>query len=301
VNIAAPASFLTESTALLGGQSNAGIFKHTMAIPGHDTSFALVEKRMLHHKTFKDEFELCKDLSEQGRAGIQLGPLPAILSTAEDDGYYTILMQYYSGTGVQLPDWAGHARLIARSVAALNAVSTAVPERNVMTEVYDRVRQARIRTSDLATFAEAVLQLRDMPLPDAWKDEIVKSHNDLYFPNIATEPYRDTYNIVYIDLGMVALNHIGADFHHFVRASVLDKCPARMYRVMVDEYSAVTGRPKGLIELNAYRFALLRMASRGVTFEARKRPKELAKELAGGYRILSKVRALLQKNNDVSA
>lgn len=283
---------LTETVAIPGGLANVGIMKHTVRV-SDGLVFSVIEKQLRRSNMFKPEFELYQRLFAMSRAGVQTNPLPHVMAVSKHDDHYSVIMQYFEGIGYQLENREEHGRLLARSLVRFGELPLQTPDRNRMTELLDLARSLTDISGDYAVFVETVIGLCETKLPDAWGDKVVQSHNDLYFPNIATEQYNDTFNITYIDLGHVSQNHIGAEFHHFARAACRNSEINTFLKAAIAEYARLTGESADLIAVNAYRYALLRMVERTKKMFLQDNVTALNNELKQGRSMIAKVKAKL--------
>lgn len=251
-----------QTVPLQGGLANSGMFKHELTPGLGDTPMALVEKRMQNAPRHQAEFDICQRIAKLNRYGYGFSPLAQILSVSETKTDFTILMPFYEGVGTKLQDWRAHAKLFAQAVHRLNQIDLAVPTDNMTLTLLKQVKAAIQPDAESEAFTQQVLELFDAPCFEAASKDTVKSHNDLYFPNAAVEPQGDTHELVFIDMGHLGHNQIGAEFHHFLRAANLGLCDIEMVDIMFTEYARLTGRDKFMIASNAHYFALLRMSDR---------------------------------------
>jgi hypothetical protein len=276
-----------ETTRVAGGMANLGIDRHSIGRPGQPPTFSVVEKRMQVSSRFRREYNLYSKIHKASRAGLIFSPLPYVISAEKTAAFYSTVMPYYEGVGRQLEDLQLHGQLIGRTIYDFNNIPIAITAMNRMENLAYRLSKPDGLAAQLSDFAAEVLKVNALGAPDAWDDEIVKSHNDLFYPNIATQTYEKSYNIVYIDLGHVAMNHIGADFHHFVRSSYAKD----QYRPLLDsgiaEYTRLTGKNRNLIMFNAYRYALLRLIERANKYYNAKKHNQFDQEVGVGRRILA--------------
>lgn len=269
-----------------GGEANAGIIKHvfsTSGSTGENGEFFLVEKRLRRIKAFEAEFDLCRRISAISNIGIEISPLPNIICAIELEKYYSVIMPFYKGANIQLKDQNLHAKIIAKAVSKFNSSKLIFPKINKMNQLIDIVKKDEFNKEEYTKFSRSVINFCCLKNKEFPKDEIVKSHNDLYFPNIATGKCMLGYNIVFIDLGHVSYNQVGADFHHFLRAGILNQSNMIMAENVIEEYSKIINKDVSLIAFNAYRFSLLRVAGRLRMHIARKNQKKFAKELEVGW------------------
>lgn len=93
-------SLSCRSVHIKGGGANAGIIKHILSPPGaagKNGEFFLVEKRLRRMKVFEAEFDLCRSISLISNDGMDIRPLPRILSAIETEEYYSVVMPFYKG------------------------------------------------------------------------------------------------------------------------------------------------------------------------------------------------------------
>jgi len=283
----------SEASAISGGLANVGIIRHQFMPADAEVGFTLVEKRLdrRHHRS-KGEFDVCAQLCEQGRVGMKVSPMPSIIATITMIDHYSIIMPMYNGAGMLLDDWIEHGRLIARAIAELNDLPLALRTKSRSLALLQSLRKTKTEHPDATCLLDDVVEICEAPTSARARDSVVISHNDLYFPNIATEQYSGRYNIVFIDLGHIACNDIGADFHHFVRAASMKQIPAEMVGLMVTEYAKLRKTDPTLVSFNAHRFALLRLCERLRGFVTKNRTEAIARELRLGRDLVEATRAL---------
>lgn len=174
--------------------------------------------------------------------------------------------------------------MIARAVADFNAAEINIPKADKTKKLIDDIRKHKYDEEGYTNFSEAVINFCDSTDVCIRPEELVKSHNDLYFPNISTSISALGPAIVFIDLGHVSYNQAGAEFHHFVRSGIVNK-NMKMAENIIKEYAGITGDDISLLTLNAYRFALLRVAGRLRTHIARRNREKFVRELDIGWRL----------------
>jgi hypothetical protein len=232
---------------------------------------------------------LCQRVHEIFKSGFNPGPLPHVVAASMEDGFYSIIMMHYNGVGriIENPDI--HGKVIAKAIAEFNDTPVDITSMNRMTSLLRKIAMLTPFLTHLGEFGLNCLEIARAQLSPALGDKVVKSHNDLFFCNFATEACGNSFRVIFIDLGHVAYNNIGADFHHFVRAAHAgtgESSSRRVLEAAINEYSALTGVDRGLILFNAHRYALLRLLERSNRYYEKGRVEQLEKELTTGRKIL---------------
>lgn len=287
-----PTPLVSEPERIPKGMSNVGIIRHGFPIPEAEDEFSLVEKRLDFAPRFRREFDICRQIMALSRAGLGTAPLPQVIAALRTSDHYLIVMANYRGVGALLDDPAEHGRLIARAVAAFHALPLDIPPKNETEVQISRNRTLPFADRKHDALRSEILEFCETPAPPHPDDRLVLCHNDVHFGNIATTRRGRTNDITFLDPGMVAENHIGADFLHFLRSTMIGLRPAAMLDAMLDEYARLTGTDETVLALNMHRYGLLRQLGRLHRFGAKSDRKAVAREYRVGRNMLGTARKL---------
>lgn len=283
---------VTQSEPLRGGLSGSGVTKHMIYMNGAASAVCLVEKRLPLRARSLPEYEICRSIFEQAQLGVTYRSLPTIISATCQGTHYSVIMPYYVGINAMMEDEEAHARLIARAVVDFNRATLDFTRNDKFELLQRRLREfaAEGAGAALAALKQEILELSGSPLPEAMGHPLVQSHNDVFFPNLATQHYDRQHGIILVDFGLAGLNAVGADFHHFVKAAVTGKLSEGFLDTLFAEYAALTGVPETVLRLNAHEYALLRQFARMKKLCAPHRAEQLAVEMAAAGRLLEGAR-----------
>jgi hypothetical protein len=228
---------VVSTVKLSGGMANQGVFRHTMA-----SGAVVVEKRTRR----LNEIVLCKNaMSKQTSATIPeivnftlLGKSFHIFMESVDLLGYDFLSERNAGTKM--------ARFVYDLHAELKFLRTPYFDNNhSQLGNLSYVKKMFHKSGDVNVVEKLreVEELLDRHSP-------VFSHNDLFLGNIGV---REDNSLVAFDFGLVGLNFVGAEFHHF-----LGRSPKLFFEELLTEYSKLSGIDRGTLLGGAVLYAGIR-------------------------------------------
>lgn len=123
-------NLVIRSEPLQGGSANAGTYQHNLLTPHGKLHLSLIEKRLKRGPFWDDEASICRQLAAFTESGVNVGPLPQVLSVLTDDDHHLVLMRRYSNVWMRLQDSALHPRLTAHALHAVNQSPVTFPAEN---------------------------------------------------------------------------------------------------------------------------------------------------------------------------
>jgi len=228
---------VVSTTSLKGGMANEGVFKHELT-----SGFFVVEK--VTRK--ENEVILCKNaLSKQSFATI-----PRIFDVTPSGKSFHIFMEAVDLLGYGFlaePDaGAKMAGFIYELHKELEFLRTPKFEEN-----YSHLKNFSYLTKvfQKSGDVDVVKKLREI---EGFLDSqgTLFSHNDLFLGNIGV---REDGGLVAFDFGLVGLNFVGAEFHHF-----LGRSPKLFFKELLIEYSKLSGVDKETLLGGAVLYAGIR-------------------------------------------
>lgn len=246
-----------ETTELKAGFDNRGIFRHDVRLAGRQNTFSLFEKRLPRKARYRNEFRLSRAIQERGEAGQSIWPLPRVIATARTDVDYIILTEHYKGIDARLDNLEEQLLHIADALVALNRMPLDLAaRRGIAADRLDFRDEAMISAQhrEIAWHVDKLFHKVKQVLPD---NVYVACHNDAHFGNIATTKRNNAINVRLIDLGLVALNGVGADLHCFFKMEARGEIPRAGLERMVDHYARGMGVTADVVALNAHLQALV--------------------------------------------
>ncbi len=223
----------------------------------------MIRKRVRNKR--KDEIAFMGGLSRPHditRRALQLDwPLPHVFHLAQTAAHTDIYMQYVDGVGYRAPAVAnGLVRSLTTAIFSLSLILPVICRNGDVTlerrghpggrflaavEMLVPGSEARLR--------DVVRLQRHLPL--------IASHNDIFWPNMGIVSQEDKAQVTFIDFGMLGLNVVGAELHHFARVSVRSKSRTVLFRRICRHYAQLTRMDPAVIEMNAMFYALMRLTA----------------------------------------
>jgi hypothetical protein len=245
------------------GKGNLGIFLHTLRHPGGKTSLS-VEKRVPNGN--KQEIAVCLQLYSrtQAQAWQPGNPLPMVQNVVLCPNYTAVFMPHYAGLGRRPRKATLYGQRLAKALLNLASCDLALAPTNATIQELNKsfgfvLSQRRclrhpgymaIHTKTIGLCLKSLPLLRQLP--------VVISHNDLHSKNICLSDQGECARIIFLDLGMIALNYAGADLRHVLRKSTRKRYWKRVYTAALQSYSEGMHCDPRLISLAAHCYALLR-------------------------------------------
>jgi len=245
------------------GKGNLGIVLHTLRHPDGKTSL-LVEKRVPNGN--RQEIAVCLELCRrtQAQAWSPASPLPAVQKVVSCHSYTAVFMPHYAVIGRRRRKAGRYGCRLAKALLNLDHCNLPLAPTNAtlqeLKESFGFVlarRRCLRHPGYMAIHAKTIgLCLKSLPL--LRRLPVVISHNDLHSKNVCLSRHGKHTRIIFIDLGMIALNYAGADLRHVLRKSTTKQYWKRVYTSALKRYSEGMHCDPRLISLAAHCYALLR-------------------------------------------
>jgi hypothetical protein len=232
---------VVNTTSLKGGMANEGVFKHELT-----SGFFVVEK--ITPK--KNELILCKNAINAN----SLKTIPTIFEVVENKKTASVFMEHVDllGYGFLAEEKAGArvARFIYDLHCELDFLRTPFFDNN------------NSQVKHLVSLEKLFYQNSDMVVVEKLRDMVkvfdehgqVFSHNDLFLGNVGV---REDGSLVAFDFGLVGMNFVGAELHHFFKRS-----PKMFFEELVGEYSKLLSLDSRIVLMGAILYEGIRQFER---------------------------------------
>lgn len=263
-----PSEATIDSSAIINqkGSSNLGIYE-VIIITKEGQKMKIIEKRIASYR--KREILISKYLQElclRNWPIAKAGPLPIIHDIKDFKSHTSIYMQHYVGVANKTKKSTTYGSLLSNSLVIFSSYDLPLPAWNLfnkevrsLTNPFHNIKS--ISRKDYLWLHLQVLHAIITYSTLTRSAPIVASHNDLSKHNIAISEISGVARMNVIDIGLMANNYAGADFHHVLRMSMKSKYWHKVYCIAVRKYSLATGFSPQAISCAAHLFGLMRLLS----------------------------------------